>query len=385
MTGLLKSLRNSSFFLMLYHLLGFPLFLFLFSLRKKTAPPLDVKNYYPSVALLIAAKNEENVIEKKIVNSLESDYPTEKLRILIVANGCTDRTVEIAEKYADQGVEVFEYGNIGKVEAQNRAVEQIDSDIIVFSDANAMFEPDAIRELVKPFSNRKIGVVEGKHCITRPETLVADTEHTYWKLIENNLKRAETQLGGTIGTSGSIYAVRRDLYYPVHPGCTSDFVVPLEITTRGYKTVFVDAARSYESFDASPTDEFHRKRRVVRHGVASLLLYPEFLNPVLNPRLSFLLFSHKILRWSIPLFSSIILMVGIIRVLSGKSDRIDKMTVAGGIGFGFSALVGCGIGQDRKVPFFSMAYFAFLLLKAVSLGVYDALTRGGLESWETQR
>ncbi|KKM13010.1 hypothetical protein SY88_00090 [Clostridiales bacterium PH28_bin88] len=292
-------------FLLVYIYLLYPLIIKLaaeFSKRKKKGIKVEsIIGAWPSVSLIISAYNEVKTIERKIENTFELCYPG-SLEIIVVSDGSTDGTVEIVRRYASRGIKLLElYPNQGKTVAQNRAVEVATGDILVFSDANAIYEPNAICELVKGFSEPDIGCVCGELCYV-DENGVQSQEGVYWRY-ERVIKKAESDVWSTIGANGSIYAVRRELYQPLPPEAISDFVEPLFLLRNGYRTIYVAQARSFEEIPKTSSDDFKRKVRIVNRSCRGLLWVKELLNPFKYPYASIMLFSHKVLRWSAGVWS----------------------------------------------------------------------------------
>jgi len=284
----------------LYAYFGYPLLLAVLGLfRGKNSGGQEITGgEYPEVSILIAAYNEEDVIEKKIKNSLALDYPKEKLHVVVVSDGSTDGTDDIVRGYESEGVELFRVeGRMGKTVARNKAVERAKAEILVFTDANAFFNPDALEKLILRFRDPSVGAVCGALVLKRPD----DSENLYWRY-EKLIKVLEDRFHSIIGANGSIYAIRKELYTPLPPEVDDDFVEPLLVYLKGKKVVYERKAVSVEN-DIPAEDiqaEFHAKRRVVLRGLQSLSFVKETLNPLSHPVLSFEIFSHKIMKWSVP-------------------------------------------------------------------------------------
>lgn len=383
---ILNLLFKVSLGLLLHHFFLFPIILFLWA-KLKPAPGIKKNHdYLPTVTLLISARNEASGIAEKIENSLALAYPPEKLKIVIVANGCTDNTAQIARNYTDRGVQVLEYGAVGKSIAQNLAVPETTGEIIVFSDANTLYEPQSIREITAQFADSRVGAVSGHHVhVGEKEALSRETEKVYYGIAEKFLKEFESHIGGLISAAGSIYAVRRDLYVPVKKECTSDFIEPLLVQMRGYRVAFAENARSLEVMEASEEEEYRRKIRVVRHGVSSILLYPQLLNFFRYPRITFLVLSHKMLRWLVPFLLLILICVSFIRLVTRRGILFDSLIFGGSTIGGFLALLGRGLGVNRKIPVLSQAYYGFLILKSLLEGTIEAIRDGGVIEWDHKR
>jgi cellulose synthase/poly-beta-1,6-N-acetylglucosamine synthase-like glycosyltransferase len=257
-----------------------------------------------SVSLLISAYNESPVIAAKLENALALDFAGKRLEVIVVSDCSDDGTDEIVRGYADRGVRLLRQNQrLGKSAALNFAVPQAHGKILLFSDANALYQPDAVHQLVRHFADPRVGYVVGnaRYCEKGTETPSAESEGLYWKL-ETYLKKWESLFGSVVGGDGAIYAIRRELYTPLLPTDINDFLNPLQIIVRGYTGVFEPAAVCYEEAADSFNQEFRRKVRIISRSLNALRRIPAVLNPLKNPRHWFLLVSHKLLRWFAPFF-----------------------------------------------------------------------------------
>ena len=263
----------------------------------------------PSVSIIISAYNEAPVIAAKIENSLALEFPAERLEVIVVSDCSDDGTDEIVRNCAGLGVRLVRQNQrLGKSAALNYAVPQARGSILVFSDANALYQPDAIRHLVRHFSDPKVGYVVGnaRYYKKSIESASAESEGLYWKL-ETYLKKKESAFESVVGGDGAIYAIRRELFSPLRSTDINDFMNPLQIVDRGYRGLFEPAAISYEDTAESFEKEYRRKVRIVSRSFNALRRVPGILNPFRNPRHWFLLISHKLLRWLAPFFLLIFL------------------------------------------------------------------------------
>jgi cellulose synthase/poly-beta-1,6-N-acetylglucosamine synthase-like glycosyltransferase len=209
--------------LVLYSYFGYPLVLALLRRRRRRRPLATDGVDYPPLCLIISAFNEERVIRKKIENSLELEYPRDRYMILVASDGSNDDTVRIVQEYAEHGVHlVHSPERRGKSEVLNQVLPNIDAEIVVFTDANSMFEPDALEKLARHFSDDRIGCVVGKlRYIDRQTTSVGKGEGLYWKY-EGVLSRLESSIGRVLVANGSIFAARRRLCGRLHPAVAND-------------------------------------------------------------------------------------------------------------------------------------------------------------------
>jgi len=289
--------------LLVYVYAGYPLLIGilakLFPSSSDTLGPFE-----PSASLLISAYNEAPVIAAKIENSLSLEFLPGHLEVIVVSDCSDDATDEIVRRYADRGVRLLRQSQrMGKSAALNSVVAQAQGKILVFSDANAIYQPDALRHLVRHFVNPKVGYVVGnaRYYEKSWESSSAESEGLYWKL-ETYLKKKESLFGSVVGGDGAIYAIRRDLYTPLLPTDINDFLNPLQIIARGYTGVFEPQAVCYEEAAENFSQEYRRKVRIISRSLNALRRIPAVLNPFTNIRHWFLLVSHKLLRWFAPFF-----------------------------------------------------------------------------------
>jgi cellulose synthase/poly-beta-1,6-N-acetylglucosamine synthase-like glycosyltransferase len=252
------------------------------------------------MSLLIAAYNEEAVIEDRILNALAMDYPTEKLEVVVASDGSSDSTAKIVQGYAGRGVRLVPLSSRrGKASALNAAFPELRGDIVLMSDANTHNDRLVARKIVRWFHDPKVGVVCGRLILTDPET-GGNVDSLYWKY-ETFLKKSEGRLGALLGANGGIYAIRRSLFRPV-PAETivDDFVIPLRAKLQtGCNIVYDWEAVAREETPASVGSEFHRRSRIGAGGFQSLGMLWRLLLPQ-RGWIAFTFFSHKVLRWLCP-------------------------------------------------------------------------------------
>lgn len=253
------------------------------------------------VSLIISAFNEERVIARKIENSLALDYPRDRLEIIVASDGSTDRTDEIACSFADRGVILLRFPRTGKTGVQNEVARIANGEVLVFSDANAVYQPDAIRKLVRNFADPEVACVSGQLVYSVDGHGAGASERSYWDY-EKFLKQRESALSSVIGANGSIYAVRRSDYIPIDKDLISDFVEPLALVHRGKRVVYDPEAISIEAASTSYGVEFRRKVRILTRSIQGLLQMRALLNPLRYGIFSFQLLMHKFLRFLTPLF-----------------------------------------------------------------------------------
>ena len=255
----------------------YPIMLAFLSLFMKKASVF--RSDEPTVSLIIAAHNEGKIIRDKIENSLELDYPREKLEIIVASDGSSDETNDIVKSFSVKGVKLHAYDRLGKTGIQNEATLRSSGEIIVFSDANAMYRRDAVRKLVRNFGDDGIGCVSGQLIYRRrDEYVAAESESSYWSY-EKYLKSKESALSSLIGVNGSIYAVRKRDYVYIDNKLISDLVEPLEIVRHGKRVVYEPEAVSEEEPSGSFDKEFKRKVRILTRSIQGVLHMRVLLNP----------------------------------------------------------------------------------------------------------
>lgn len=342
----------------------------------------------PSVTLIISAYNEEKDIEEKLLNALSLDYPPEKLSIIVVSDGSSDRTDEIVCKFTDRGVILVRPPERrGKTSGLNLALTQVKSDIVVFSDANAIYDRFAIRVLVRHFADEKVGYAVGyARYENSDETSAGSSEDTYWNL-EILIKEWESAFSSVVGGDGAIYAIRSQLYEPLLETDINDFVNPLQIVAKGYRGVFDVEAWCTEKPAGQFDKEFSRKVRIANRSFNGLLRVPAVCNPMNVGRFAWQVISHKLLRW----FSPFILFAHFVSAMVAA----DTNVIAGVPALCFTVIYGLvaalalvGWWQDKRSrtsKLFYIPYYFMLMNMASSIGVTMRLKGKVISIWETVR
>jgi cellulose synthase/poly-beta-1,6-N-acetylglucosamine synthase-like glycosyltransferase len=306
-------------FFIFYSYLGYPLLLEILSLFKSAVRPAKRPYAQPPVTLLISAYNEEAVIEEKLLNSLASNYPRSLLEIVVVSDGSTDSTCDIVSRYAHQGVKLRHYeGRMGKTACLNRAVPRAEGEIVVFSDANSLYDKEAIRELVKNFSDDRIGFVTGRTLYVSADAKGAAASIGLYSKIEQWIKTLESEIGSCIGADGAIFAVRKELYQPLKAYDINDFVIPLVVIEQGYRGKLENGAFCYEETAGAAKKEFRRQVRITNRTIRAIVNRLYLLNPFGYGLLAFELCSHKVCRLLVPFVMLILLVTDLILSLTDE-------------------------------------------------------------------
>jgi len=289
--------------LIVYTILGYTIVLWLiaslfYRKEKKTKPDPD---FLPQVTLLIPAYNEDTVISDKILNALDLDYPKEKLQIIIASDGSTDETNKIVHAYEKQGVLLWAQAlRKGKISVINAAMERIPSPIIVLSDANVMYDKQAIRALVRHFKDPEVGVVSGNVSLIKTSSPVGALDLIY-QTYENGVKALESKTGSVTGADGAMYAIRREDYQTVAENVIlDDLVISMSILRKGKRILFESEAKGKEHSVSSVREAFWTRVRVVAGGIQAIKIGLGIPSRTQGMQL-FQFISHKILRWLLPL------------------------------------------------------------------------------------
>jgi len=357
-----------------YVYLGFPVVLLL--LRPILRRPVKKQAIEPSVSLLIAAYNEAGVIEQKIQNALAGEYPAGRLEIAVASDGSTDGTADRARGLADGNrVRVFAYAhNRGKLHVLNETVPQLRGEIVILSDATSMLYPDAIHRLVSNFADPSVGAVSGLYRVINMEAAsIGRSEDFYWKY-ETFLKTWESELDSCLGSHGSFHAIRKELYPFPQPGTINDdFVIPLSVLKKGFRSVYEPEAVSYEP--AQDMTGFGRRVRIMTGNVQQLTEIRALLNP-LRPLPLFFFLSHKAGRLAVP-FAMVSALLANLFLLRQPLYQFTLILQAG-----FYALAILGGLLPLRPKFLRVPYYFCMVNTAAFPGIYHALTERRGMAWK---
>jgi glycosyltransferase involved in cell wall biosynthesis len=375
-----------------YTYIGFPL---LVLARARLRPrPHRSDAITPSVSVVIAAHDEETAIGSRVDNLLALDYPPDRLEIVIASDGSTDRTVEVARERGDGRVRVLDLPRTGKATALNTAVEASTGSILVFSDANTSYAPDAVRALVRSFADPEVGGVAGNQVYlpaaaadgpTDPAaaTAVGVGERSYWDL-DRWIKEAESLGGSVISATGAIYALRRELFRPVPDGVTDDFVTSTRVIAAGRRLVFEPDAVALEPVAGSNRREYARKVRIMTRGLRGVAAARGLLDPRRHGFYAVQLLTHKVLRrlMAVPL-----LVIAITSPLLWGAGPLYRLATLGQVVV--YGLGGIGLAlRDRPAgrrPWFAMPAF-FCLVNIASLhALVNLLSGRRIDRWQPAR
>lgn len=383
MTTLILCLTILGLLAPIYVYVGYPLLL---KLLTRTRPPRPVNraDIEPRVAFFVSCYNEQDVIEKKILNCLELDYPHDKIEFIFISDGSEDGTDDIIKRYADKGIRLIrQEGRLGKTSGLNLGVAATDAEIAVFSDANAIYDKQAVRKLVRSFNDPEVGYVVGAALYTDgSENAAAASENAYWEY-EIALKEMESNLHSVVGGDGAIYAIRRALYEPLDRQDINDFVNPLQIIAKGYRGIFDREAKCFEETAGDFDKEGRRKERIVNRSFRGLMKVSAVMNPYKVGFYSLEIISHKLLRWLVPFFLLLFTLGSIYLSLTGIA--FFDYLVVGGLLFLWLALAGkYWPGDAPPAPLYYPYYFILVNLMSAR-GVIAALQGKIQVTWNTHR
>jgi len=285
-------------FLIFYSYIGYPVLLFVITKIKSKHKNNSTGNYHPTVTLFVTAFNEEDYVDIKVENSFNIEYPKDKLQFVWVTDGSTDNTNTLLKKYENIKVYYSPERN-GKINAMNRGMQFVDTDIVIFSDANTLLSKETAIEMVKLFEDEKTGCIAGEKRIelSDKDTAAAAGEGFYWKY-ESWIKQMDAQAGSSVGAAGELFAIRKNLFFNV-PDDTilDDFIISLTIAMQGYKIDYTPKAYAVEKASANIAEEMKRKIRIAAGSIQATVRLKPLLNIFKFKFLSFQYISHKIMRW----------------------------------------------------------------------------------------
>lgn len=339
----------------------------------------------PRVALMVAAYNEEDYIRDKIINTKELDYPEDKLEVIFVTDGSSDKTPDIVREYSFIRL-LHQPERKGKIAAVNRAMAYVQSPLVVFCDANTLLNTDCIREIVKHYSDPKVGGVAGeKKILARgTDTAAAAGEGLYWKY-ESALKKLDSELYSTMGAAGELFSVRKELLDEVPEGTIiEDFVQSLKLCVKGYVVRYEPRAYAAEAPSASIKEEMKRKVRICAGAFQAMILLKELFNVFKYPVVSFQFISHRILRWTIcPVALVVLLVSNILLVIASGSNLFYQAVLAMQGVFYLLAITGwMYASRDIKVKALYIPFYFLFMNISVFMGFNRFIRNKQTVLWE---
>ncbi len=373
--------------LVFYSYIGYAVIIWLINkFKKNNAIYVDKNSFEPSVSVIIAAYNEEDIIRRKIENCLRLDYPADKLKFIFVADGSSDDTVKIIQEFPQVQL-LYKEGRLGKVAAINRAVTFATTDYIIFCDANTFLNKNCVKEIVKHYTDEKIGAVAGEKKVadinnTNTADAAKDGEGLYWKY-ESKLKKIDSDFYSVVGAAGELFSIRTTLFEPLNSNILlDDFIMSMEICKKGYRVVYEPKAFATEAPSLSMQDEQKRKIRISAGGFQSILMLKGLLNIFKYGKLSFLYISHRVSRWVIcPIMLPLIFICNFLYFLQTGSLSYLIILIVQGV-FYFSALLGWIFSLNNiKVKLLYVPYYFVFMNVALYIGFFRFLNNKQTVLW----
>ncbi|HMI02546.1 MAG TPA: glycosyltransferase family 2 protein [Pedobacter sp.] len=376
-----------SVFLVFYTFFGYGILLFLLVRAKRLFKPVKRKlldfNDLPSCTLIVAAYNEKDLIKEKITNTLSLKYPEGKLQLVFVTDGSSDGSPEMVAGYPQIKLLHMEERK-GKISAVHRAIEQVTSDIIIFTDANTFLNEDALALIGRHYGDPKVGAVAGeKRVIIDAAADATAGEGFYWKY-ESKLKEWDSELHSVVGAAGELFSIRKALYEPVPSNSIlDDFMISMRIAEKGYVIVYEPEAYAQEDTSANIAEELKRKVRIAAGGIQSVIWLRSLLNPFRFPVLSFQYISHRVLRWTITPSLMVLAFVLNVLIVADNGPSSYLVILAAQVLFYLSAYLG-KVLEDRKlrVKILFIPYYFCIMNYAVMAGLLRFFSVGQSVMWD---
>lgn len=339
----------------------------------------------PTLSIVIVCYNEEAVLPEKLRNLEAIQYPEDSIEFVLGSDGSTDHTADLLTTWSDKRKRILLFSDRrGKTHVLNDAVPAATGEIIVFSDANTMFQPATVARLVRWFADPRVGAVCGELKLLPDQQEPGGTgEASYW-MFENWLKKQESDFKTLLGATGGVYAIRRSLFVPLptEESIADDFLVPLRIVKKGLRVVYADDALAFERTSGSMKGEFDRKARIGAQNFAGIADFA----PLLSPKagfVAFALWSHKIIRWCVPILALIFLVAS--AILAYDSSFYSWFLLLELI---FLAGAAAGFIADRwkiSLAYAGLPYYITAMNVALLVGLYRFLTGKQQNTWDIHR
>ncbi|MBL4677090.1 MAG: glycosyltransferase family 2 protein [Mucilaginibacter sp.] len=378
-----------SLFIVAYTFVGYGFLLYFIikikrAVKDKPQLPTVAENELPTCTLVVAAYNEAHFIAEKIKNSLALQYPAGKLKFVFVTDGSSDQTPEVIAQFPQIQL-LHRPERAGKIAAVHRAMEYVDTEVVVFTDANTFLNPEAIVRICRHYSDPTVGCVAGEkrvHMDTNADASAAG-EGFYWKY-ESTLKKWDSELYSVVGAAGELFSVRRNLYQDVPPDTVlDDFMISMLIAEQGYRIIYEPDAYAVENASENVSEELKRKIRIAAGGIQSILRLKSLLFSFKYPVLSFQYVSHRVLRWTVTPFFLILAFVLNLLLVINDTNWFYIFMFAAQILFYCLALLGF-VMESRQVRIKALfiPYYFCVMNYAVMAGIIRYFTKKQSSVWE---
>lgn len=376
-------------FIVFYTYVGYGILLYLLVCvkrwisKRRFADKADPRTL-PSCTVIVAAYNEASMIQQKIDNTLGLRYPSDRIRYIFVTDGSTDETPAIVGRYREILL-LHQPARNGKIAAVHRAMNQVTTEVVVFTDANTLLNADALEELCKHYSNPKIGAVAGEKRIYAGKEADASAagEGFYWKY-ESALKKWDSELYTVVGTAGELFSIRHSLYEPVPLDTVlDDFMISMRIAGNGHFVKYEPLAFATEMASENVSEELKRKIRIAAGGIQSIIRLKHLLNPFIRPILTFQYVSHRVLRWTLtPILLPVVFMLAALLHTNDSGMVYTGLFFAQLVFYGLALL---GLLLERralKVKIAFIPYYFCVMNYAVLAGMFRYFKGGQSAVWE---
>lgn len=359
--------------LLFYTFIGYPFLLSFLAVLKPKVHTID-EEYLPSVSIVLSVYNEEDVICEKIENFFAIDYPEDRIEFVIVSDQCDDRTEEIIESLKNNRIKLLIQENrSGKTLNLNRGVCEANGEIVVFTDANSMFDQAAVKKMVRHFADPEVGLVSGRSIYLDSK---ADNEELggFYREYEEFIKKYESATSSIVGADGAIYALRKDIYEPLEPKYINDFIHTIQSVLNGYRAISEPAAICREVVDENYEDELGRQTRMMAQ---SWLVFFTHIGELLRRQRYFYVFefcSHKLLRWLVFPLMILLLVANVFLVFVSTSYLIP-------LSLQVLFYVLTVKGRHAKSGLLRVPFFFVLVHYASLLGLYRLFTGNTYTTW----
>jgi biofilm PGA synthesis N-glycosyltransferase PgaC len=379
-----------SLFIIFYTFVGYGFLLFFLVRIKRIFVKrnlFDKNKELPTVTIIVAAYNEELIIEEKINNTLSIDYPKEKLQLIFITDGSSDSTAEKIAAYREIFL-MHKDLRTGKMAAIKRVIPEVKNEIIVFTDANTFLNKSAIKELVKHYQNLKVGAVAGEKRILVDEFADASSagEGFYWKY-ESALKKWDYELYSNVGAAGELFSIRTSLYQPVETDTIiDDHMIAMRIAEKGYIIAYEPEAYAMETASANTKEELKRKIRIAAGGIQSILRLKKAANPFNFPLLTFQYISHRVLRWTVTPFLLILALILNIIIVFQTNILLYNIMLIAQVLFYLLSLMGLFFeSKNIRIKAFFIPYYFCVMNYAVLAGINRFFRNNQSAAWEKSK
>ncbi len=381
----------TSLFIIFYTYFGYGILLFflvrvkrLFTKKSRTIDD----NFRPTVSFIVPCFNEEDFIEEKIKNSLDIEYPKDKLEIIFITDGSTDGTMDIIKKYPEIKL-LHEDRRAGKSAAENRAIQHAKNDIVVFCDANTYLPKEVLLKIVRHYADESVGAVSGEKRIYNKDADTASGagEGIYWKY-ESFLKKYDAELKTLVGAAGELFSLRKKYYTHLEEDTVlDDFIQSMRIAGQGKKVVYDADAYAMETASESVKEELKRKIRICAGAWQSMIRLKYLLNPFRDFVLFFQYLSHRVLRWTLtPFLMLLVIPLNVLLVLFSSGLNIYLPLLAAQFIFYTMAILGWILAnKEIKVKILFIPYYFFIMNYAAFAGLFRYFKGNQAAAWERSK